>query len=298
MTQIGNWSFTNIVQSFPHTVFPNTALWNVNNGLDLNYQIQVSWPLEWSSRNTNASALTMFVLDGNALGMTAAEAWRRRRPVESTQPDSIVVSIGYPLTSAPYSPQRGIDFQPPTTDGSIPEQPGVRSGADDFIEFIDEVLRPWVRELFPKTRFERDALYGHSFGGLFVVYALLVRPDLFDTFLSASPALFWNGGDILTRTNILSSHPHPNSTKPAFKISYGSLEQFPVKRRTETEEQYQSRKDLFATFAMTDNCNKLYDSLRNSSRLRDVQLMEYRGTDHAAVGAVALSDGIDYFIDW
>lgn len=54
------WSFNPIVSAFPETVFPNVALWNVTNGVDLNYQIQVSWPLEWTSRDeANGSALTM-----------------------------------------------------------------------------------------------------------------------------------------------------------------------------------------------------------------------------------------------
>lgn len=54
------WSFNPIPSIFPETVFPNIALWNVTNGLDLNYQIQVSWPLEWAARDqANGTALTM-----------------------------------------------------------------------------------------------------------------------------------------------------------------------------------------------------------------------------------------------
>lgn len=54
------WSFNPIISAFPETVFPNIALWNVTNGVDLSYQIQVSWPLEWTSRDqANGSALTM-----------------------------------------------------------------------------------------------------------------------------------------------------------------------------------------------------------------------------------------------
>lgn len=54
------WSFHPIVSAFPETVFPNVALWNVTNGVDSNYQIQVSWPLEWTSRDqASGSALTM-----------------------------------------------------------------------------------------------------------------------------------------------------------------------------------------------------------------------------------------------
>lgn len=53
------WSFNPIVAEFPHTVLPNVALWNVTNGIDLDYQIQVSWPLQWESRDVEKTALTM-----------------------------------------------------------------------------------------------------------------------------------------------------------------------------------------------------------------------------------------------
>lgn len=55
-----SWTFSPLVPAFPPTVLPNIALWNVTNGIDLNYQVQLSWPLEWASRgDANGTALTM-----------------------------------------------------------------------------------------------------------------------------------------------------------------------------------------------------------------------------------------------
>lgn len=247
------------------------------------------------------------MLDGNALGLTATEAFRRRRPVEFNMPDSIIVSIGYPETipDSPWSLQRGYDFQPPVCDNcTLPAIPGVPSNADNFIEFIDTVLRPWVRDTaFPNAVFDRDALYGHSFGGLFVLYALVARPDLFDTFLSASPALTFNNDYVFNHTDFLAplkkTEPRTaNATKPAFQISYGALEQAPVKRRTETDEQFAFRQSILIPNRMTDLSQKLYNELKDSPALRDVEIHEYPFSDHAAVGAAALADGIDYFLDW
>lgn len=53
-------------------------------------------------------------------------------------------------------------------------------------------------------------------------------------------------------------------------ISYGSLEQFPIRRRTETEEEFESRKAIIETFRMTDNCNELYTRTCENLALRDV----------------------------
>ncbi|GAB1316776.1 Alpha/Beta hydrolase protein [Madurella fahalii] len=307
MASLG-WVFTPY-PPFPATLFPNIALWNVSNAAkNLTYQIGVSWPFEWESREAaNKSALTMYVIDGNALGMTASEGFKRRKPVDPPQPDSVVVSIGYPLTDSVYDfTRRSIDFRPP-----LPEPQDPPSGADDFIDFLDGVLRPWVRStVFPNVAFTRDALYGHSFGGLFVIYALITHPELFDTFISASAAINWNNGSILddvyridTPSPLLRRSPgcySENSTesRPALFIGYGSLEQFPVKRRTETEAAFQRRKSLFQTFRVTEYCYELYHRVRASGRTRDVVLKEYIGQDHAGVGGSALTDGIDYFVDW
>lgn len=135
-----------------------------------------------------------------------------------------------------------------------------------------------------------------------MLYALLVRPDLFDTFLSASPALYWNDGYILQPSQLeplTTQKGKKPKSKPAFQLSYGALEQFPVKRRTETQEEYETRKSFYQTvIMMSTNSNRLYNSIKNSTRLRDVSLHEYPFSDHAAVGGAALADGIDYFLDW
>lgn len=235
--------------------------------------------------------------------MTATEAWRRSDAVELAQPRGIVVSIGYPLTDSVYGAQRSIDFQPVTPGEAAPAIPGMSEGSDDFIAFIEDTLRPFVHSEFPNVLFGREALYGHSFGGLFVIYALLRRPDLFDTFLAASPDLTWNNDYILNHLSWLDEADLPdNATKPAFRVAYGSLEQYPARRRTETYEEFLLRvktlRSYGVTYTMGDDCNTLFQYLKTKPKLRNTELKEYVGSDHASVGAVALTDGLSYFVDW
>lgn len=126
---------------------------------------------------------------------------------------------------------------------------------------------------------------------------MIKRPDLFDTFLSASPALFWNNGYILNQTGPL-INPTVKNPKPAFQISYGKLEQYPKQRRTETDAQFQERASFLAFSQMSTLSNQLFQNLKGARKLRDVSKHEYPFSDHAAVGAAALADGIDYFLDW
>ena len=63
MASLGSWSFT-AFPPFSATVLPNYAVWNATNeSKNLTYQIGVSWPFEWVSREvTNKTALTMQVV--------------------------------------------------------------------------------------------------------------------------------------------------------------------------------------------------------------------------------------------
>ncbi|KAK0708486.1 Alpha/Beta hydrolase protein [Lasiosphaeris hirsuta] len=296
------WSFTPF-PPLPPTLFPNTAFYTATSPGHQTYQITISYPFEWGTSApaliTDKTALTLYVLDGNALGQTASEAVKRRVPVDATTPDTVVVSIGYPLTDAVYNlTQRAIDFRPP---GSAADAPP--SGADAFLAFIDGALRPWVRgTAFPGVAFARDALYGHSLGGLSVVYALVKEPELFDTFLVASPGLDLGLLDEVSRKFGIAEAQGAvvvaNGTGPAVSISYGSLEQYPIRRKAESEAAFRVRQGVYAQYDMPVRSHELFHRLKWSGRVRDVVIKEYVGQDHFAVAASAITDGMDYFFNW
>ncbi|KAK9419108.1 putative Alpha/Beta hydrolase protein [Seiridium unicorne] len=253
------WSFDPLVPTFLATVCPNIALWNVSNGIGLKYKIHLSWPLDWASRDVN-----------NVTALYIRQCpWHERRRAGAPglhRPDYIVVSIGYPIM---------------TLGEDLPAVVGVCEGLDDFIYFLEHSQKPFV-SLSSSTWLSVEAL-----------------PDLFDTFMSASPTLYWDDGYILNHTYGLNESPSANHTsKPAFRLAYGDLEQYPARRRTETDEQWEFREELYATFSMGDNCNALCETLKGNEALRDVVLKEYVGSHHAAVAAVALADEIDNFVDW
>lgn len=67
-------------------------------------------------------------------------------------------------------------------------------GARQFLQFISEELFPYIEERFRTHSFR--ILEGHSFGGLFCVYALMEHPELFDSYIVAAPALWWNNEEM------------------------------------------------------------------------------------------------------
>ncbi|KAH6842830.1 Alpha/Beta hydrolase protein [Chaetomium sp. MPI-CAGE-AT-0009] len=307
------WTFTPL-PPLPPALFPNTAFYNATSSTspNLTYQISLSYPFEWGSTPsslptttiTNRTTHTVYILDGNAFAATASDFLKRRKPVDPSQPDALVVGIGYPLTDSVYAmTQRAIDFGAP-----IPGEEPIPFGADAFLDFIGSHLRPWVREtVFPHVEFARDALYGHSSGGLFVTWALMNRPEMFDTWIAASPSLTLRNGTVTGEvTRRLGDGMgiegevewSGNGTRPAVFVGYGELEDYPVRRRTQTEAQFQARRGLLQRFSPERWSHELYDRLVGSGNMRDVVLKEYAGQEHANVGGSALMDGIAYFLDW
>lgn len=64
-----------------------------------------------------------------------------------------------------------------------------QGGSDKFLDFFEKELIPYVDQNYRTQPFK--ILSGHSFGGLFTVYALYTRPDLFQAHFAFSPSLQW-----------------------------------------------------------------------------------------------------------
>ena len=101
-------------------------------------------------------------------------------------PEMIVVGI-------PNTDDRTHDLTPPTETGQNFPTAG---GADDMITFIHTELMPFVDQHYRTEDYQ--LLIGHSFGGLFVTHAILHHPDIFESYISISPSLWWDEQKIVT----------------------------------------------------------------------------------------------------
>ena len=63
-------------------------------------------------------------------------------------------------------------------------------GADAFLAFIATDVKPLIESELAIDR-GRQALFGHSFGGLFVLHVLFTRPESFQSYVAASPSITW-----------------------------------------------------------------------------------------------------------
>ena len=98
-------------------------------------------------------------------------------------PDNIIVSI--PNVYPNKMNQRGRDFTPTHTDGMSES-----GGAEKFLSFLKTELLPYINNKY-KTNGE-NTFYGSSLGGLFAMYAFCKEPQLFQSYLIADPAWWWD----------------------------------------------------------------------------------------------------------
>jgi len=80
--------------------------------------------------------------------------------------------------------------------GSAPQFP-TSGGADKFLKFIGTELIPDIEKRYRVQPYR--ILAGHSFGGLFVIHAMLSQPDLFNSYVAVSPSLQWDNQLLVKR---------------------------------------------------------------------------------------------------
>lgn len=115
----------------------------------------------------------MYLLDGNNALAELQDSWLSELDAGSPP---LLVMIGYDIQDTYDGEQRTRDYT------------GATSKA--FLELIESTIKPQIQARYA-TDVSRQTLWGHSFGGLFVLSALLERPDAFQTWIAASASLWY-----------------------------------------------------------------------------------------------------------
>lgn len=140
----------------------------------------------------------LYLLDGNLLFTPTAQLMRNRfarGPSVPTQ-GAVVVGLGYADSAVLDLSARSYDYTPPAPGPASDERGRAEGGADHFLDFIDQQVRPLVEESWPTDK-TRQTFFGHSYGGLCVLHALLTRPGSFQRYVAASPSIWWRDGFVL-----------------------------------------------------------------------------------------------------
>lgn len=227
-----------------------------------------------------------YVLDGNAAFPVAAFLARvvaSRRDVTGDTPP-LVVGIGYPGEADFDVPARQRDY----TVGA--EASVTEGGADRFLDFIEQEVKPLIAARHPVDH-NRQALFGHSFGGLLVLHALFTRPAAFSSYLASSPSIWWQGKRVLAGLPALTQVA--TGQGPRVQISVGALEDQPRKGNYPPETLV-----LLASRPMIPEARNLAAHLREMPGWADrVVYHELAGEDHGPAWLPAMTRGMRFFME-
>lgn len=70
-------------------------------------------------------------------------------------------------------------------------------GSAAFRRFISDELMPLVRQRYRVT--DETAIIGESLAGLFILETFFLQPELFDTYISLDPSLWWNSEELVRK---------------------------------------------------------------------------------------------------
>lgn len=271
-------------------------------------------PHSWKESNASPAS---YVVDGNAYFFTATDVVRRLQFAWNKK--AVIVGVGYPITDSVFSNRRSSDLTPPSKHQKISHPVGrdgktqadIRFGeADKFLKTLVEEIMPFVEQsVLPAVPLRRmnHVLFGHSFGGLFSLYTLFTRPSLFDTYIAASPSIWWNGCSIVheqekefltsTEARNQSCSGSSGQSKPRLYITYGSYEQNPPKRPLEPDDQYEQRRKHAAERRAKDNVQDMVSRLGVSGKLEELWVQELKDEDHGSAAVVGIQRGIRKVLD-
>ena len=201
------------------------------------YRISVALPFHYHERAEKIYPV-MYVLDANLyFGMVVemVRAMNVRVPFCNELPDAIIVGIGYPVNGtlaqshAQVMHLRMRDFLPRRDEGAetfiqemFPISQHVASGgAEQFLQFIQQELTPLIESEYRVDANDRTLL-GHSWGGLFALYALFQQPQLFQRYVVVSPDLPFGNGMLLDAEKRFASE-HDDLAARLY-VAYGDAE--------------------------------------------------------------------------
>ncbi|KAK1625806.1 Alpha/Beta hydrolase protein [Colletotrichum phormii] len=177
---------------------------------------------------------------------------------------------------------------------------GHEGGADVLLSFLQNKVKPLVARRLYESRgatVGREALYGHSYGGLLSLYALFTRTDMFTCILASSRSVWWNEGYIVTEERRFREKVDCKNSSPSLMLFVANEEQTPTRSRGEGEDEYNRRLRRHRGLHMVDNVISMNSRLERSARLERLSIRVYHGEDHETVVACSLNRGLATFLD-
>lgn len=269
-------------------VIPHSRQFDLRTSDGRVYRILVAEP---AGKAPAAGYATLYVLDANAMFVTAVEATRFQHGLIPT----LVIGIAYPTGAKLDYQRRFYDYTPVTPAEYIlrsTTEPEVRAagtgGQEKFFDFIQNTLKPEIARRYPVDP-SNQSIFGHSLAGRFVLHLLFTHPDSFNNYLAASPSIWWDNASVLNEAAEFIKIAKSQKSNKKLMITVGEMEQ------KTTPATPAARAAFFAKARMVDNARALADRLAplSAKGLRTL-FVEYAGENHGSVVPFAISRSVRF----
>ncbi|MDW5500125.1 alpha/beta hydrolase-fold protein [Pseudomonas lundensis] len=144
----------------------------------------------------------VYFLDGNAVLMELNASLLAQLAAQKQPP--VLVLLSYDNDLRIDANGRSYDYTPAPLQTSKMRANG---GADAFLKLIESQVKPAVAAKVAVNP-QQQTLWGHSYGGLFVLHTLLTQPAAFQNYVAVEPSLWWGNGFILQEAQrVIDRHP-------------------------------------------------------------------------------------------
>jgi hypothetical protein len=165
----------------PHVIGNSELRVLPRNAAGRHYQLSVGLPASYASQPERRYPV-VYVTDGY-WDFQKLDAIRAALVYDKVVPEFIIVGLGYAGENLNYGQLRSWELSPVQRNGD----PNTGHAAE-FLQTIEAEIIPFIEREYradPKHR----VLAGASLGGLFTLYAMYTRPELFNAWIAVTPAV-------------------------------------------------------------------------------------------------------------
>ena len=249
--------------------------------LDENRKLMVYVP----NGNSNSETYpVIYILDGDA-HFTSVVGMTQHLSQNNIIPQMMVVAIPNTNRTRDLTPTKALP-SPPMVPKDLSDQSG---GGKNFLTFLEKELFTHIENNYPTSTYRM--LIGHSFGGLFVMDALYDKPELFTSYISIDPSMWWDNKKLLASYKNADLKETKYKNKSLYLGIANTLE--PGMDTTSVRN---------AQGPMVDHINSIFetrDILRNS-KLSSIEFNSkyYKNDSHGSAPLMTTYDGLRFIFEF
>lgn len=176
---------TNAYAQYPRVDIPGSEVRKITSSIVAGQEYELQILLPGSHKTSNKKYPVIYLMDSQ-WDFPLLKCLYGEHYYDGFIPELIVVGVTWGGVNPNPDSLRARDYTP-TKEARSPQS----GGADKFLSFMKEELFPFIEKNYKADNNNRT-LMGCSLGGLFTLYTLFTKPELFTGYAAASPAVGWD----------------------------------------------------------------------------------------------------------